>query len=224
MSSLTKRAVVQTAGFLILFAIIFACAGTIRFWQGWLFCVSFWFSTIAIGIYLMNRDPALLERRMRFGPVVESRPIQKIIVTITFVLFVALAVVPALDHRFGWSRVPGAIVVIANILMVASFGLFLVVLRENSFAASTITVEAGQRVISTGPYAHVRHPMYAAATWLFVGIPLALGSWWSVGVIVPLIPVLLWRLLDEENVLQRDLPGYSEYMRRVRCRLVPFVW
>ena len=111
MNALAKRAAIQTAGFLILFAAIFLCAGTIRFWQGWLFCLSFWMSTIAIGIYLLKSDPALLKRRMRFGPRAESRPIQRIIVTITFILFVALAVVVALDHRFGWSRLPAVIVV-----------------------------------------------------------------------------------------------------------------
>jgi len=111
----------------------------------------------------MQRDPALLERRMRFGPRAESRPRQKIIVAVIFAIFAALLIEPGLDHRFGWSQVPAAIVVLANLLIIAAFGFFLVVLRENTFAASTITVEAGQRVISTGPYAHVRHPMYAGA-------------------------------------------------------------
>jgi protein-S-isoprenylcysteine O-methyltransferase Ste14 len=94
----------------------------------------------------------------------------------------------------------------------------------NSFAASNIRVDKDQKVIDTGPYARVRHPMYAGAIWLFVGMPLALGSWWSLGLVVPFVPVLLWRLLDEEKILQRDLPEYTDYMRRVRFRLVPFVW
>ena len=111
---------------------------------------------LATGVYLMRCDPALLERRMRFGPRAESRPRQKIIVAVIFAIFAALLIVPGLEHRFGWSQVPAAIVVLANLLIIAAFGFFLVVLRENTFAASTITVEAGQRVISTGPYPHVR--------------------------------------------------------------------
>jgi protein-S-isoprenylcysteine O-methyltransferase Ste14 len=109
-------------------------------------------------------------------------------------------------------------------VILLSFGFVFWVTQINSFAASNIRVEKGQKVIDTGPYAHVRHPMYAGAIWLFVGMPLALGSWWSLGLIVPLMTVLLWRLLDEERILQRELPGYRDYMRRVRFRLLPFVW
>ena len=117
-----------------------------------------------------------------------------------------------------WVSTEGTVVILLSFLFI-----FLVT-RVNSFAASNIRVEKDQEVIDTGPYARVRHPMYSGAIWLFVGMPLALGSWWSLGLIVPVIPVLLWRLLDEEKILQRDLPGYSEYMRRVRFRLVPYVW
>jgi protein-S-isoprenylcysteine O-methyltransferase Ste14 len=223
MSPLASRAATQTAGFLILFALIFVSAGTIHFWQGWLFCVSFSFSTVATGVYLMRRDPALLERRMRFGPRAESRPRQKIIVAVIFAMFAALLIVPGLDHRFGWSQVPAAIVVLANLLIIAAFGFFLVVLRENTFAASTITVEAGQRVISTGPYAHVRHPMYAGAALLIFAMPIALGSFWGMLPAALAIPVLIARILDEERTLSAELPGYDDYCRAVPYRLVPLV-
>ena len=221
---MAKRAAGQTAVFIILFALIFISAGTIDFWQGWLFCLSFWFSSIALGIYLIKYDRPLLERRMRFGPWEESRPIEKVLITLTFLMFVALVIVPALDHRFAWSRVPRVLVVIANLLMVATFGFFLVVLRANSFAASTITVEAGQRVVSSGPYAYVRHPMYAGAVVLVLAIPLALGSWW--GLLVPVItaPVLIARILDEERALSAELPGYQDYLLAVPWRLIPLVW
>jgi protein-S-isoprenylcysteine O-methyltransferase Ste14 len=209
MSSLATRAAAQTAGLLILFALIFVSAGTIHFWQGWLFCLSFSFSTIAIGVYLMKRDPALLERRMRFGPGAESRPIQKIIMTITLVTFVVLAIVPALDHRFGWSRVPAAIVVIANILIVAAFGLFLLVFRENTFAASTISVEARQRVISTGPYAHVRHPIYAGAALLIFAMPIALGSLWGPARLCDLDTCPDCAKSWTKSALSAELPGYG---------------
>jgi protein-S-isoprenylcysteine O-methyltransferase Ste14 len=161
---------------------------------------------------------------MRFGPWEESRPIEKVLITLIFLMFVALMIVPALDHRFAWSRVPGAVVVIANILIVATFGFFLVVLRANSFAASTITVEAGQRVISTGPYAYVRHPMYAGAVLLIFAMPIALGSWWCL--LIPLIstPVLIVRIFDEERALGAELPGYKDYLVAVPWRLIPRLW
>ncbi len=224
MSPLASRAATQTAGFLILFALIFVSAGTIHFSQGWLFCVSFSFSTVGTGVYLMSRDPALLERRMRFGPRAESRPRQKIIVAVIFAMFAALLIVPGLDHRFGWSQVPAAIVALANLLIIAAFGFFLLVLRENTFAASTITVEAGQRLISSGPYAHVRHPMYAGAALLIFAMPIALGSLWGMLPAAFAIPVLIARILDEERTLSAELPGYDDYCRAVPYRLVPLVW
>jgi protein-S-isoprenylcysteine O-methyltransferase Ste14 len=224
MFPMAKRIAIQTAAFFIFFALMFVGAGTVDFWQGWVFCLLFSFSTIATGIYLVKYDRPLLERRMRFGPWQESRPIQKVAITLTFLMFVAVVIVSALDHRFAWSRVPASLVVIANVLMVATFGFFLVVLRANSYAASTITVEAGQRVISSGPYAYVRHPMYTGAVLLVLAIPVALGSWW--GLLVPVIsaPVLIARILDEERALGAELPGYQDYLAAVPWRLLPGVW
>jgi protein-S-isoprenylcysteine O-methyltransferase Ste14 len=224
MFPMAKRIAIQTAAFLIFFALMFVCAGTVDFWQGWVFCLLFSFSTIATGIYLIKYDRPLLERRMRFGPWQESRPIQKVAITLTFLMFLAVVIVSALDHRFDWSRVPASLVVIANLLMVATFGFFLVVLGANSYAASTITVEAGQRVVSSGPYAYVRHPMYSGAVLLVLAIPIALGSWW--GLLVPVIsaPVLIARILDEERALGAELPGYQDYLAAVPWRLIPQVW
>jgi protein-S-isoprenylcysteine O-methyltransferase Ste14 len=138
--------------------------------------------------------------------------------------FFALIVLPALDHRFGWSPVASWVTILADILIVLSFLFMFWVLKVNSFAASNVRVEQGQQVIDTGPYAYVRHPMYAGAFWLLVGIPLALGSWWSLGLIVLCLPVLLWRLLDEEKILRKDLPGYTAYTHKVPYRLIPHVW
>src|SRR5436189_6423825 len=142
-------------------------------------------------------------------------------------LFVVLVFWPAgtFDYWQGWLFLGTfAASTVGDVVILLSFLFIFRVIRVNSFAASNIRVEKDQRVIDTGPYAHVRHPMYAGAIWLFVGMPLALGSWWSLVLILPFVPVLLWRLLNEERILQRDLPGYTEYMRRVRSRLVPFVW
>src|SRR5262249_47279887 len=127
-------------------------------------------------------------------------------------------------YRHRLSPVPAWVSLIGDAIILGSYLAMFWVIKTNSWAASSIRVEAGQKVIDTGPYAYLRHPMYAAAIWLFAGIPLALGSWWSVALLILLLPVLLWRLLDEERVLARDLPGYTDYMRRVRYRLVPHVW
>jgi protein-S-isoprenylcysteine O-methyltransferase Ste14 len=161
---------------------------------------------------------------MRFGPRAESRPSQKIITAIILAMFAALPVVSGMDHRLGWSRMPATIVVMANMITVAAFGFFLLMLRENTFAASTVTVEAGQRAISTGPYALVRHPMYASAAVLIFAIPIALVSLWGLLAAAIGIPVLIARILDEERTLSAELPGYDDYRRAVLYRLIPLVW
>jgi protein-S-isoprenylcysteine O-methyltransferase Ste14 len=156
--------------------------------------------------------------------VAEQRPAQKLISALFILGFAGFVVLPAFDHRFSWSPVAPVVSVIANAMIVLSFLLFFVVMKSNSYAASTIQVEEEQPVVSTGPYAYVRHPMYSGALLLLAAMPLALGSWWSVLLVVPFFPVLVWRILDEEIFLRRDLPGYAEYMQRVRYRLVPRLW
>jgi len=225
MNALYRRAIVQGIfGIIFFVALIFWPAGTFDYWQGALFLATFLASTIGFTVYMAVYDKPLLERRMKAGPQYEKERSQKIIVSLVFVAFFALIVIPALDYRYGWSPVAPWVSILGDGLVVLSFFFIFWVTRVNSFAASNIRVEKDQPVIDTGPYAYVRHPMYAGAIWLFVGMPLALGSWWSLGLIVPFMPVLLWRLLDEEKILQRDLPGYWEYMQRVRFRLVPYVW
>src|SRR5215471_11511383 len=213
---------------LLTFAILLAClfipAGTFSYWQGWVFLTVFGVSSQALGIYFLVHDRKLVERRMNIGPVAEQRPAQKFISAVFILGFVGFVVFPAFDHRFGWSPVAPVVSVIANALIVLSFLLFFVVMKSNTYAASTIQVEEGQPVVSTGLYAYVRHPMYSGALLLLAAMPLALGSWWSVLLVVPFFPVLVWRILDEENFLRKDLPGYAEYMQRVRYRLVPWVW
>jgi len=161
---------------------------------------------------------------MNIGPVAEQRPAQKVISALLVLGFVAFVVLPALDHRFGWSPVATVVSIICDALIVLSFVLFFWVMKSNSYAASTIQVEEGQPVVSTGPYAYVRHPMYSGALLLITAMPLALGSWLSVLLVAPFFPVLVWRILDEENLLRENLPGYAAYMQRVRYRLIPRVW
>lgn len=225
MTRLYRQIVTQSVLGLLFFAgLIVLSAGTWRYWRGWTFLAVFAASTAAFTVYLAFNDKALLERRMKAGPRHEQEGSQKIIVSLIIVAFFACIVFAILDYRFALSRVPPWVSVFGDAIVIASFiGIFRVI-RVNSWAASNVRVEPDQQVVDTGPYAHVRHPMYAAAIWLFVGIPLALGSWYTIVLVIPVLAVLRWRLLDEERVLARELPGYTKYMQRVRYRLVPRVW
>jgi len=214
----------QLAFVMFLAALLCGVAGTLAYWQGWLFLAVFTGASIAIGLYFARHDPALIERRIKAGPRAEQVPAQKIIIALLMVGFLLLVVLPALDHRWHWSSVPVWLAIVGDAGIVASFAIFFMVMKQNSYAASTITVEAGQPVVSTGVYALVRHPMYAGALLLIISIPLALGSYWGLLLLVLLVPLLAWRLLDEERFLARNLPGYPDYQRRVRYRLVPLIW
>jgi protein-S-isoprenylcysteine O-methyltransferase Ste14 len=200
--------------------------GPIHSWQVGSSGCRFSVSMIAHTAYLLKRDPALLERRMRAGLRTESRRGQRIIQAIVLAMFVALVTVPGLDRRFGWSHVPAPIVVIANVLVMAAFGFILLVFRENTFAASTITVEAGQRVISTGPYAHLRPPMYAAGALMFLAMPVALGSLWG---FLPPRSCPLSGLRESSTRSTHALGGACgqqrpPWHRRLPIDLIPLVW
>jgi protein-S-isoprenylcysteine O-methyltransferase Ste14 len=204
--------------------LLFIPAGSARFWQGWVYLALFIGLSALITLDLMRRDPALLERRMKGGPTAEQRGQQKIIMLGASACFIAMLVVPALDYRLGWSRVPLAGVVAGDVLFIIGYGLIARVYRENTYTAATVEVAPEQRVISTGPYAIVRHPMYASALFYLIGTPLALGSYVGFAPLAVMLPLLIWRLFDEERMLAGELPGYTEYQSRVRYRLVPHVW
>lgn len=205
-------------------AVLFVSAWTFNYWQAWVFLSVFGLSSLAVTVYLMKNDPKLLERRMHGGPTAEKELSQKIIMSAASIGFAAILIVPALDHRWHWSAVPPYAVIAGNILIVLGWTIILLVFRENTFTSATIEVVADQRVVSTGPYAVVRHPMYSGSLLYFLGIPIALGSWWGLLVGILMMPVFVLRLFDEEKLLARNLLGYSEYMVRVKYRLVPFVW
>ena len=205
-------------------AVLFVSAWTFNYWQAWVFLSVFGLSSLAVTVYLMKNDPKLLERRMHGGPTAEKELSQKIIMSAASIGFAAILIVPALGHRWHWSAVPPYAVIAGNILIVLGWTIILFVFRENTFTSATIEVVADQRVVSTGPYAVVRHPMYSGSLLYFLGIPIALGSWWGLLVGILMMPVFVLRLFDEEKLLARNLPGYSEYMDRVKYRLVPFVW
>lgn len=225
MTNLNTRAWVSLAVLaLVMGLLVFVPAGTVRYWQAWAYLSIFTGASVLTTLYLIRHDPALLERRMKGGPTAEKQPTQKLIMLGTSVGFVGLLVVSALDARFGWSVVPLGAVLFGDALVIAGFYFISIVYRENTFTSATIEVAKDQKVISTGPYAVVRHPMYAGALLYLLGTPLALGSYWGLVVFGAVLPLLLWRLFDEERFLCRNLPGYTEYRKRVRHRLVPFVW
>src|SRR5262245_30600755 len=225
MASVSTRAWLGLAFLAVVMGLaIFLAAGTVRYWQAWIYLTLFFGLSAILTLDLIRRDPALLERRLKAGPVAEPRPLQRVIMLGASLGFIGLLVVPALDFRFKWSAVPLGAIVLGYILFVIGFGFIGRVYRENTYPSATIQVAEGQRVITTGPYAVVRHPMYASALLYIVGTPLALGSYWGLLAVAFMVPFLLWRLVDEERVLARELPGYVEYQQQVRYRLVPHVW
>jgi protein-S-isoprenylcysteine O-methyltransferase Ste14 len=205
-------------------ALVFVPAGTVRYWQGWVFLIVFFGAAVAMTADLIVRDPALLERRMKGGPTAEKEPAQRVIMAVISVCYVALLVVPAFDWRFGWSPASASIAIAGDVLVALGFLAIFFVYRENSFAATTIAVVANQTVVSTGPYAVVRHPMYAGGIVHLVGTPLALGSWWGLAPVAIMFPFFIWRLLDEERFLSDNLDGYREYMNKVGWRLAPGIF
>jgi protein-S-isoprenylcysteine O-methyltransferase Ste14 len=204
--------------------LLFLPAGTARYWQGWGYFFVFFGASLLITLYLMKKDPALLNRRLSAGPTAEKEKSQKIIMLFVSIEFIALLVVPALDYRFMWSKVPLYLVIAGDILTAMGFYIIFLVYKENTFTSATIQVVEGQKVITTGPYAVVRHPMYAGSLLYLFSTPFALGSYWGLLVLPTMIPFLIWRLFDEERLLSKNLPGYIEYCTKVRWRLIPGVF
>jgi protein-S-isoprenylcysteine O-methyltransferase Ste14 len=225
MNALHRKAVIAIVRTLvILAAAVFGSVWTLRFWQGWACLASFFVPASGITWYVAKYDPALLERRLKAGPTAEKEKGQKVVQVVASIVFLADFVVPALDHRFRWSSVPGYAAVAGDLMMILGFVIVFAVFKANSYTSGIIEVAQDQKVISTGPYALVRHPMYVGGLIMLYGIPLALGSWWGMLINVPMTAAILWRLLDEERFLVANLPGYAAYRELVRFRLVPFVW
>ena len=212
-------------GLVVFGLMLFLPAGTFDYWQAWVFLLVFFpLSTWIPSIYLMRKNPAALQRRMRAGPGAETRTVQKVVMAVLYLSLAAMFVVSALDHRFGWSPVPTAICLAGDVLVAVGRGVVMLVVIQNSYAATTVQVEAGQELVSTGVYGLVRHPMYTSYVVMMVGIPLALGSYWGLVVVIPGLLVLAWRIRDEEKLLQEELDGYREYTQKVRYRLMPWMW
>lgn len=204
--------------------LLFLPAWTLRYWQAWVYWLIYAAISVAGTHYLLKHDPKLLERRLAVGPAAEREKAQQIIMTVASACFILTLAIPGIDHRLHWSAVPPWLVLLGNAGVILGYAFIFVVVRENSYAAATIRVEAEQPIISTGPYAIVRHPMYSGAL-LMLGItPVALGSYWGLLMVVPIVAALAWRLIEEERFLTRNLPGYAGYCRKVRWRLIPGLW
>jgi protein-S-isoprenylcysteine O-methyltransferase Ste14 len=220
--AVARSAAVKVAAAWVLLPLFFlATGGDLAWWNAWTYCAVLLVPMTVFIVHVARHDPEFIVRRSTVRE--KERTQWWVQVVGTFFLLAAL-VIPGLDHRFGWSSVPLAAVVGALAL---SLGGYLVVVRvflENRWAGRTIETYAGQQVISTGPYAVVRHPMYAGTSLLYLATPLALGSWWAMLPAIAFIPVFVFRIRNEEEVLVRELAGYAEYRRKVRQRLVPFVW
>ena len=221
MSALIRSAIFGIAALL---AFTFIPAGTVNYWQGWLYVATWIIVGSAYSAYVAKHDPALLKRRTEAGVSYEKEHAQKIIILFLYVAFVLLVTLPPLDFRFGWSRVPWYVSVLGDVLIAVSFYIFFLVSKVNTYAAANVRVEEGQKVVSTGVYGIVRHPMYSGALFLLVGTPIALGSWWSLLLVPLFVPILYFRITNEEKVLKRDLQGYEEYTHKVRYRLIPGIF
>lgn len=197
--------------------------GILGFWQAWvyLFVTGVGFATIAV--YLQRKDPNLLRRRAR-GPGAEKEASQNCLQLVAMLACSGAVVLSSFDHRLSWSHVPLFVEIAGYALVVLGFFIYFVVFRENTFAGATVDVVSGQKVITTGPYASVRHPMYAGLLVLLFGTPLALGSWWGLLMFVPMALVIALRIRYEERFLTENLHGYADYCRNLRYRLIPFIW
>jgi len=226
-TTLTRPTLVKTVvirlieAILALMAMFFIPAGTLAYWEAWLYLAILFIPMIFVMFYLLRNDPELLERRMRFG---EKEKTQKRVINLSLLWFLLAFIIPGLDFRFGWSSVPLIVVLVAALFVLLGYIMVFFVFRENTYASRVIEVAKGQKVIDTGPYAIVRHPMYIGAIVMYLFSPLALGSWWAVLFALPIIPLLVVRILNEEKILSQDLPGYGAYCQKVRYRLLPGIW
>lgn len=208
-------------GFLLVGLLIFLPAGSVHYPKGWLLMALLFAPMLLAGFVMLFRSPELLSKRLDAK---EKQSAQKGVLAFSGLMFIAGFILAGLDFRFGWSQMPFYVTVATSVLFLVAYLLYAEVLRENAYLSRTIRVEAGQTVVDTGLYGVVRHPMYMATLLLFLTMPLILGSWYALIVFGAYPVIIIVRLLNEEKLLIRELPGYSEYMQKVKYRLIPFVW
>ena len=209
------------AGFVAIGVLLFLPAGTLHYWNAWLFVAVLFVPMIFLGILMLFKSPKLLEKRLDAKEKINE---QKWVVALSGIMFIAAFVVAGLNFRFSWHSLPDYVICVGAGVFLLSYLIYAEVMRENAFLSRTIEVQENQKVIDTGLYGIVRHPMYAVTVWLFLSIPIVLGSWWSLVCFVPYIAVIVARIRNEEQVLEAGLEGYSEYKKRVKYRILPFVW
>jgi protein-S-isoprenylcysteine O-methyltransferase Ste14 len=220
--TLKVRLILRFVAIAVLLAVfLFLPAGTFYFWQAWVFLVVVFIPMLFVSFYFLKHDPQLVESRMRSKEKIEE---QRLIMKLAAIVSMAAFLLPGFDHRFVWSHVPVWLAILSQAGVLAGYLFTFWVMKVNSFASRIIEVQSGQKVISTGPYRLVRHPMYLGAIVIFLFMPLALGSYWALLPATLLIPVIVFRLLNEEKVLRKDLPGYSDYCMHTRFHLIPYVW
>ena len=222
MSDLAKKALIRTLGFSAFLGLLIGVTGGPAYWQGWLYWIVFSLCSLVMALYFLQHDPALVERRL--SATAEKEESQRLIRTVLSAVLILLLVVPGIDNRLGWSRVPGFVVIAADVVVVLGFATIFMTFKANSHASAIIDVAPDQRVVSTGPYAIVRHPMYLGVALLLLATPFALGSVWAIFWAIIAVGVLIWRLLEEERYLSQHLAGYDDYRRATPYRLVPFIW
>ena len=209
------------SGMLIVGLVLFLPAGSWNYFNGWLFCGLLFLPMLVLGALLLWKAPALLEKRLNTK---EQEKAQMAVVAVSSLLFLAAFVAAGLDFRFGWTHVPIWLVCLAAVLQLAAYGLYAEVMRENAWLSRTVELQENQKVIDTGLYGIIRHPMYTATILLFLAMPLVLGSWLSFAIMLLYPVVIVFRIRNEEQVLETGLAGYREYKQRVRYRLLPFIW
>lgn len=209
------------AGLLLVGLILFLPAGTLDYWNGWLFIGLLFIPMFLLGIILLLKAPQLLEKRLNTK---EKEGTQQKVVALSALLFLLGFVIAGLDYRFGWTRVPDWLVIIASVILLVSYGLYGEVMRENAYLSRTVEVQENQKVVDTGLYGIVRHPMYSVTILLFLSFPLVLGSWIAFVLFLHYPALIIMRISNEEKVLEQGLEGYTEYKQRVKYRLIPFIW
>ena len=208
-------------GVILVALLLFLPAGSIKYLNGWLFMAMLFIPMLILGIVMFIKSPELLKSRLDAK---EDENTQKGVVAFSAIIFLLGFIVAGLDFRFCLSNVPLIVIVISSVVLLVSYALYVEVMRENKYLTRTVKVVDEQRVIDTGLYGIVRHPMYAVTVWLFLSIPLVLGSWWSFLCFMFYIPVIIVRIVNEEKVLENQLNGYKEYKTKVKYRLIPFIW
>jgi protein-S-isoprenylcysteine O-methyltransferase Ste14 len=224
-NNIKKQALIGLAALAaVLWLALFLPAGSLNYWQAWTYWLVFSISVSAISIYFLKKDLNLIASRLKTGPTAEKEKNQKLANSLISIFFILLILIPPFDHRFQLSNVPSYLVLAADVFVALGLLIIFLVFKQNSFTSAVIEVNKGQKVISTGPYAVVRHPMYSGALLMLLFTPLALGSFWGLLAFIPTILVIALRVVEEEKFLKRNLSGYDEYCKKIHHRLIPFVW